>query len=62
MALITTPPSKRYQLNAIRSHIPPQWEAALRDGTAAVWDESFVPADLLVDIEDDDMTIHTDSV
>ena len=41
-------------LNAIRSHIPPKWDAALRDGTAAVWDESCVPADLLVDIEDDD--------
>lgn len=41
-------------LNAIRSHIPPQWDTALRDGTAAVWDESCVPADLLVDIEDDD--------
>ena len=36
-----------HPLNAIRLHIPQQWEAALRDGTAAVWDESCVPADLL---------------
>ena len=41
-------------LHAIRLHIPPQWGAALRDGTAAVWDESCVPVDLLTDIEGDD--------
>ena len=40
-------------LDAVRSRIPAQWEAALRDGTATAWDDDCIPSDLLADVDDD---------